>query len=297
MIQVQGLCKSFDGLPALNNVSINVPKGSIYGIVGPNGSGKTTLIKHIVGILIPDQGTIKIEDEEVWDNPAVKKRIAYIPDDIYFFPQDSLQDMLNFYRRVYPQFNMERWQKLQPVFALDDKRPLRRFSRGMKKHAAFMLALSMMPDVLVLDEPMDGLDPVARRKVWNLIFQDVAERQTTVFISSHNLRELEDACDHVGILHRGRVILERALDELQNNIFKLQMGFRGDPPDFSMLNVLADNRVGSVVQLVVRGERQQVLQQAAALEPLMLDVLPLSLEEIFIYELGGLDYEISTAII
>jgi ABC-2 type transport system ATP-binding protein len=154
-----------------------------------------------------------------------------------------------------------------------------------------------MPDVLVLDEPMDGLDPVARRKVWSLLFQDVAERQTTVFVSSHNLRELEDVCDHVGILHRGEVVLERGLDELQNNIFKLQMGFHGEAPDFSSLNVLADNRVGSVVQLVVRGERERVLQQAAALQPLMLDVLPLSLEEIFIYELGGLDYEISTAII
>jgi ABC-2 type transport system ATP-binding protein len=297
MIEVQGLCKTFDGFPALNNVSINVPKGSIYGIVGPNGSGKTTLIKHMVGILIPDQGTIRIEDEEVYDNPAVKKRVAYIPDDIYFFPQDNLDDMVNFYRRVYPEFNMERWQKLLPVFSLDNKRALRRFSRGMKKHAAFMLTLSMMPDVLVLDEPMDGLDPVARRKVWSLLFQDVAERQTTVFVSSHNLRELEDVCDHVGILHRGEVVLERGLDELQNNIFKLQMGFHGEAPDFSSLNVLADNRVGSVVQLVVRGERERVLQQAAALQPLMLDVLPLSLEEIFIYELGGLDYEISTAII
>jgi ABC-2 type transport system ATP-binding protein len=154
-----------------------------------------------------------------------------------------------------------------------------------------------MPDVLIFDEPMDGLDPVARRKVWNLIFQDVAERQTTVFVSSHNLRELEDACDHVGILHKGQVVLQRGLDELQNNIFKLQMGFHGDPPDFGFLNVLAAHRIGSVVQLVVRGEREQVLQQASALEPLMLDILPLSLEEIFIYELGGLDYEISTAII
>ncbi len=297
MIEVRDLCKTFDGFTALDKVNISVPKGSIYGIVGPNGSGKTTLIKHMVGILIPDQGTITVEGEDVFDNPAVKQRIAYIPDDIYFFPQDNLNDMLNFYRRVYPQFNMERWEKIKPVFALDEKRPLRRFSRGMKKHAAFMLSLSMMPDILVLDEPMDGLDPVARRKVWNLIFQDVAERQTTVFVSSHNLRELEDACDHVGILHKGQVVLQRALDELQNHIFKLQMAFHGDTPDYSTLNVLAENRVGSVVQLVVRGEREQVLQQAAALEPLMLDVLPLSLEEIFIYELGGLDYEISNVII
>jgi ABC-2 type transport system ATP-binding protein len=167
----------------------------------------------------------------------------------------------------------------------------------MKKHVAFIMAFCNKPDVMILDEPMDGLDPVARRKVWSLIFQDVAERQTTVFVSSHNLRELEDVCDHVGILHRGEVVLERSLDELQKNIFKLQMGFLGDPPDFSGLQVLSENRVGSVIQLIVRGEQEEVLHRVRSLNPLMIDILPLSLEEIFIYELGGLDYAIKSVII
>ncbi|MDD2510273.1 MAG: ABC transporter ATP-binding protein [Syntrophomonas sp.] len=297
MIKVLNLCKSFDGFQALHNVNVTVPKGSVYGIVGPNGSGKTTLIKHMVGILIPDQGTIKIDENEVFDNPAVKKRIAYIPDDIYFFLQDDMKDMINSCRRVYPAFNDERLEKLIPLFPLDPKMPIRRFSRGMKKHVAFILALCTMPDVLVLDEPMDGLDPVARRKVWSLLFQDIAERETTVFVSSHNLRELEDVCDHVGIMHRGEVVLERSLDELQNNIFKLQMAFRNESPDFNSLNVLAEHKVGSVIQLVVRGERKEILDKAVMLNPLMMDVLPLSLEEIFIHELGGMDYAISSAII
>ena len=294
MIEVRDLCKSFDGFQALHNVNITVPRGSV---VGPNGSGKTTLIKHMVGILIPDQGTINIEENEVYDNPEVKRRIAYIPDDIYFFPQANIKDMVNFYQRVYPDFNNERLEKLIPIFPLDFKMPIRRFSRGMKKHVAFILALCTMPDVFVLDEPMDGLDPVARRKVWSLLFQDVAEHKATVFVSSHNLRELEDVCDHVGIMHRGEVVLERSLDELQNNIFKLQMAFNGDAPDFSGLHVLAEHKVGSVIQLVVRGEREEILNKAVMLNPLMVDVLPLSLEEIFIHELGGMDYAITSAII
>lgn len=297
MIEVRGLCKSFDEFQALHNVNITVPRGSVYGIVGPNGSGKTTLIKHMVGILIPDHGTIKIEENEVFDNPAVKKRIAYIPDDIYFFPQANIKDMINFYRNVYSDFNNERLEKLSPIFPLDFKMPIRRFSRGMKKHVAFILALCTMPDVFILDEPMDGLDPVARRKVWSLLFQDVAERQATVFVSSHNLRELEDVCDHVGIMHQGEVVLERSLDELQNNIFKLQMAFSDETPDFSELHVLAEHKVGSVIQLVVRGEREEILNKAIKLNPLMVDVLPLSLEEIFIHELGGMNYAITSTII
>lgn len=297
MIEVRNLNKSFDGFQALTNVNINVPKASVYGIVGPNGSGKTTLIKHMVGILIPDQGTIKINDEVVFDNPAIKEKIAYVPDDIYFFPQANIKDMIRFYQNVYPDFNDERLEKLIPLFPLDYKMPIRRFSRGMKKHVAFILALSAMPDVLILDEPMDGLDPVARRKVWSLVFQDVAERGVTVFVSSHNLRELEDVCDHVGIMHEGKVVLERSLDEMQSNIFKLQMAFNTDIPTFTGLDILAENKMGSVIQLVVRGEREKILNQVATFNPLMVDVLPLSLEEIFIHELGGLDYAINTTII
>ncbi len=297
VIEVRSLYKSFDGFQALKNVNVTVPEASVYGIVGPNGSGKTTLIKHMVGILIPDQGTIKINDNEVFDNPLVKNTVAYVPDDIYFFPQANMQDMIKFYSQVYPDFNQERLEKLIPLFPLNQRIPLRRFSRGMKKHVAFMLALSTMPKILILDEPMDGLDPVARRKIWSLIFQDVAERKTSVFVSSHNLRELEDVCDHVGIIHRGEIVLERSLDEMQSNIFKLQMAFSEEPPVFTGLDILAKHKMGSVIQLVVRGEKEGILNIANTFNPLMIDVLPLSLEEIFIHELGGLDYEITSTII
>ncbi len=297
MIEVRSLNKSFDDFQALKNVNINVPQGSVYGIVGPNGSGKTTLIKHLVGVLIPDNGSIKIKGEEVFDNPAIKQKIAYIPDDIYFFPQANMGDMIKFYQEVYPDFNKERLEKLIPVFPLDPKMPIRKYSRGMKKHIAFMLALSFMPDILILDEPMDGLDPVARRKVWSLIFQDVAEREATVFVSSHNLRELEDVCDHVGIMHKGEVVLERSLDEMQSNIFKLQMAFNHQPPAFSALEILSEHQSGSVIQLVVRGDKEEILKLATSYNPLMVDVLPLSLEEIFIHELGGMDYGTYSTII
>lgn len=297
MIKVRELNKSFNDFQALRDVNITVPKASVYGIVGPNGSGKTTLIKHIVGILMADQGTVTINEQPVFDNPALKRTVAYIPDDIYFFPQADFKEMIKFYQQVYPNFNQERLEKLLPIFPLDYRKPLRHFSRGMKKHVAFILALCTMPEVLILDEPMDGLDPVARRKVWSLVFQDVSERQTTVFIASHNLRELEDVCDCVGIIHRGEVVLERNLDELQNNIFKLQLAFRQDVPDFSGLTVLSKNQVGSVIQLVVRGEREQIISQANQFNSLMMDILPLSLEEIFIHELGGMDYVINSTII
>lgn len=297
MIEVRGLNKSFDDFQALKNVHINVPPGSVYGIVGPNGSGKTTLIKNMVGILIPDSGSIKIKGEDVFDNPAVKHKVAYVPDDIYFFPQANMGDMIRFYQEVYPDFNQERLEKLIPVFPLDPKMPIRRYSRGMKKHIAFILALSIMPQVLILDEPMDGLDPVARRKVWSLIFQDVAEREATVFVSSHNLRELEDVCDHVGIMHKGGVVLERSLDEMQSNIFKLQMAFNSSLPAFNGLEILSQHQTGSVIQLVVRGNKEEILNLATSYNPLMVDVLPLSLEEIFIHELGGMDYGTFSTII
>ena len=297
MIKVCDLHKNFDDFLALCGVNVNVPDGAIYGLVGPNGSGKTTLIKHLTGVFIADQGYIEIDGLDVRDNAALRERIVYIPDDLYFFPQANINDMINFYRRIYPNFDMERLDRLREVFALDHKKSIRRFSRGMKKHVAFMLGLCIKPDVYILDEPMDGLDPVARRKVWNLLFQEVVERNSTIFISSHNLRELEDACDHVGIMHQGQIVLERSLDELQSNIFKLQTAFRHEAPDFSHLNVLSQNKAGSVLQLIIRGEKDEILNQVQALNPLMIDVLPLSLEEIFIHELGGMDYAVKDVIL
>ena len=186
--------------------------GAVYGLVGPNGAGKSTVIRHVTGIFRPDSGTVTVDGAPVYENPAVKARIAFIPDEVFFHASDSISDMARFYASLCPRFSFERYETLRDASTLDQTRPMRRLSRGMQKQAAFWLALSQCPEVLILDEPVDGLDPVMRRAVWGLILADVAQRGTTVLVSSHNLRELEDVCDHVGILHKGKMLLERTLD-------------------------------------------------------------------------------------
>ncbi len=298
MIEIRDLKKSFDGFYALNGVDINVSRGSVYGLVGPNGAGKTTLIKHMAGIFIPDSGSLLVDGHPVYENVYVKSRIAYIPDDLYFFPQASILDMKKYYQSIYPTFDDDRFKKLQEVFPINPKKSLKRFSRGMQKQAAFWLGICMRPDLMLLDEPVDGLDPVMRRKVWGILLQDVAERGMTVFVSSHNLRELEDVCDHVGIMHEGKVILERSLTEMQSNIMKLQIAFEGElPQEINNLNILHKQSSGRIWILIVRGDRESILNEVNKLNPLLVDALPLSLEEIFIYELGGMDYAVKNIIL
>ena len=218
MIQVRELKKSFDGFEALRGLTLTVPKGAVYGLVGPNGAGKSTLIRHLAGIYRQDGGEVLVGGEPVYENPAVKARLAYIPDDIFYYGAATVRDMKGFYRSMIPTFSDGRFEKLAPAFPeLRPEQTMRRLSKGMQKQAAFWIALSCCPEVILLDEPVDGLDPVMRRQVWSLLLQDVAERGTTVLVSSHNLRELEDVCDHVGIMDGGRMLLERTLSELQDN--------------------------------------------------------------------------------
>ena len=293
MIEMKDLVKTFDGFPALAGASLTVPKGAIYGLVGPNGAGKTTLLRCLTGVYSPDGGTVEINGEPVWENPAVKTRVASIPDDWFYFMQSSLRDMAHYYKGFYPQFDAARYERLKAVFALDERQPIRRMSKGMQKQAAFWLALCCTPDYLLLDEPVDGLDPVMRRQVWGLVMQDVAERGTTVLVSSHNLRELEDVCDHVGILNKGTVLLERSLSELQDNTVKLQLVFDGDAPALpSELTVLHESAVGRVRTVIFRGARSEIEARLAAYRPIFMEAVPLTLEEIFIYELGGADYAV-----
>ena len=298
MIEVKDVVKTFDGFRALDGVTMTVPRGAVYGLVGPNGAGKSTLIRHLTGIYRPDSGAIDIDGQPVYENPAVKARIAYIPDDVFYFPQATIPDMMRYYRGIYPKFDAERYQKLGKVFQLDPKRQIRRLSKGMQKQAAFWLAMSLRPDVLILDEPVDGLDPVMRRQVWNLVLADVAENGTTVLISSHNLRELEDVCDHVGIMDHGRVLLERSLAQLQDNMVKLQVVFREDreapPPEIPVLHA---SRIGRVHTLIMRMSAQEAEDRLAAYSPLLVDAVPLTLEEIFIYELGGEDYAVKDIVL
>ncbi len=298
MIEVRDVVKKFDGFAALDGASLSVPTGSVYGLVGPNGAGKSTIIRHLTGIYRQDSGTVAIGGESVWENAALKSRIAAIPDDWYYFNQASIRDMMRFYKGFYPNFSMERYEKLKEVFSIDEKKAIRRLSKGMQKQVAFWLALSCMPDYLILDEPVDGLDPVMRRQVWSLMMGDVSERGTTVLVSSHNLRELEDVCDHVGIMDHGKVLLERSLAQLQDNMVKLQVVFQDGvtevPPE---LPVLHASKVGRIHTLIMRMNAEEATAKLSAYNPMLVDAVPLTLEEIFIYELGGADYAVKNIVL
>ena len=297
MIEVRELRKSFDGFEALRGLNIHVPKGAVYGLVGPNGAGKSTVIRHLAGICRQDGGEALIGGQPVYENPAVKEKIAYIPDDIFYFGAASIRDMKNLYRAMIPTFSDARFEKLREAFPLDERRAMRRLSKGMQKQAAFWIALSCCPTVILLDEPVDGLDPVMRRQVWSLLLQDVTERGTTVLVSSHNLRELEDVCDHVGIMDRGKMLLERPLAALQESTVKIQLALPDGKELPDGLDVLHESRTGRLRQLILRGSSGELTARLAACEPFFMDVLPLSLEEIFIYELGGEDHEIKNILL
>jgi len=297
MIQVQDLVKRFDGFAALDGLTLHVPKGAVYGLVGPNGAGKSTLIRHIAGIYRQDSGAVLVDGEAVFENPAAKAKIAYIPDEVFYFGAATVRDTMRFTRGMHPHFSDARWEKLREAFPLREGAAMRRLSKGMQKQAAFWIALSCCPELIVLDEPVDGLDPVMRRQVWSLLLQDVAERGTTVLVSSHNLRELEDVCDHVGILNRGKLLLERPLSELQENTVKIQLALPEGRELPEGLELLHETRTGRLRQLILRGRAEELSARLAACEPYFLDVLPLSLEEIFIYELGGEDHEIKNILL
>ena len=263
MIEAKNVVKSFDGFRALDGLTMTVPHGSIYGLVGPNGAGKSTLLRHVTGVYRQDSGSVLIEGNPVYENPAAKSRIASIPDELYYFLSASTRDMMRFYRGFYPRFDVKRYEALKDVFT-------------------------------TIPEPVDGLDPVMRRQVWSLLMGDVADHGTTVLVSSHNLRELEDVCDHVGILSRGKVLIERSLSALQENVVKMQVVFQEKevpqlPGDLQVLHV---SQVGRIHTLIIRGNATEITNRLAAFAPILMEALPLTLEEIFIYELGGEDYAV-----
>ena len=298
MIEVKNLVKTFDGFRALNGATITVPDGGVYGLVGPNGAGKSTIIRHITGIYRGDSGEVLVDGAPVYENPEKKALVAAIPDDWYYFPSATVRDMMQFYRGFYPNFDMERYEKLKGVFNISEKALIRRLSKGMQKQVAFWLTMCCRAKYLVLDEPVDGLDPVMRRQVWSIMMSDVTEYGTTVLVSSHNLRELEDVCDHVGIMNKGNVLLERSLSDLQENIVKLQVVWQGDAPVMpAELQVLHTSNVGRVYTYIIRGNAQSVTERIGVWQPMMMEALPLSLEEIFIYELGGEQYAVQDIIL
>ena len=288
MLEMNSVTKTFGTFKALDDLTLTVPQGAVYGLVGPNGAGKSTAIRHLTGVYRPDSGTVQVDGQPVYENPAVKSDIGYIPDEIFFFPSATMEDMRRFYKGLYPRFDEDLYRRLYDIFRLPKNGQIRRFSKGMQKQAAFHLALAMRPKVLILDEPVDGLDPVMRRQVMSLILSDVAEYGTTVLISSHNLRELEDVCDLVGIMDHGKMLLEKSLADMQGTTHKLQIV--GGVPEG--LEVLHESSSGRLKTLICRGQAWEISTKAAAAKPAYFDVLPLSLEEIFIYELGGADYAV-----
>ena len=294
MIEVKNLVKQFDGFRALDSVDMHVKKGAIYGLVGPNGAGKSTLIRHLTGVYRQDAGEVKIAGETVYENPAVKEKFGYIPDDLFYFVSANTYEMKRFYQGMYPKFDDKLFFKLMEFFpTIDPKKNIRSLSKGMQKQVAFWLAVCIRPELLILDEPVDGLDPVMRRHVWSIIMADVAETGSTVLVSSHNLRELEDVCDHVGIMHQGKIMIERSLSELQGSVCKIQVAFQAEMPKLpENFEVLHMSNTGRVYTLIVKGNPKDAKEQLEKMNPMLIDLLPLTLEEIFIYELGGVDYEV-----
>ena len=287
MIHISNLSKTFGNHKALNGLNLSINQGSIYGLVGVNGSGKTTAIKHLAGIYKQDKGTVTIAGQPIYDNAPLKAKIGYIPDELYFFPGYNLKMLSRFYGNMYKTFSNAHYNKLLNLLQLDETRRVSRFSKGMQKQAAFALTLSAMPEVLLLDEPIDGLDPLIRKEIFRQIIEDVADRNMTVLISSHNLKEMDDICDAVGIIKDGQMSVERDLDDLKTDIHKVQVAFEPGHPGLENtpgLTILHRESRGTVELLVIRASESELTAKIKAQNPLIYDYLPLTLEEIFIYE-------------
>lgn len=290
LITAKNVVKKFDKFIALNHFNMNVPEGSIYGLVGPNGSGKTTTIKHLIGMYKQDEGEILVNDEKVYDNEEVKSKIAYISDDLYFFHGYSIKDMAKFYSKIYKDFSFEKFNELQKVFNIDIKRKVNKLSKGMKKQVAFWLTISCSPEIMILDEPIDGLDPIMKENVWKILLEEVKKRKMTVIISSHNLKELENVCTNIGIMKNGEMVLEKELEKKDNNIQKVQIVFSNNSQISKIrekLSILKEEKVGSVYYFIVKGEQKEIEDILNKYKLTLMEFLPLSLEEVFMFENGG----------
>ena len=298
MIEAKNLTKKFEDLTAVSHISCRIPEGCIYGMVGSNGAGKSTFLRLISGIYRPDEGTAELDGEPIYENPGRKSRIAFVADEPYFLPGAGLKRMAQLYDSLYPRFDWKRFDYLVTSFGLHPKKSIATFSKGMKRQAAILLALSARPDYLYFDETFDGLDPVMRNLVKGLIASDVAERKTTAIVTSHSLRELEDLCDQLALLHQGGLVFESEIQNLKTSLFKIQIAFHEDYDQslFRDLEILHYTKRGSVTNMIIRGDKEAVVAGLRGLNPVLLDVLPLSLEEVFTYEMEALGYEFSAVL-
>ncbi len=289
-ITLKNVVKKFGNFTALNHFQMHIKEGSVYGLVGPNGSGKTTTIKHLIGMYQQDEGEVFINEKPIFDNEENKKKIAYISDDLYFFHSYSILDMAKFYSKVYEHFNFEKFHALQNVFQMDVKRKVNKLSKGMKKQVAFWLTICCEPEIMVLDEPIDGLDPIMKKNVWKILLEEVEKRKMTVLISSHNLKELENVCTNIGIMKNGQMVLEKELEQTDQEIQKVQIAFskEGEPEDIQkQMEILKQEKIGSVYYFIVKGKQEEIQEKLEKYHPLLMEFIPLSLEEVFLFENGG----------
>ena len=298
MIQVERLTKKFQTYTALNQISVSVQPGSVFGLVGTNGAGKSTLLRTIAGIYKPDSGTVAIDGTPIFEHPNVKNDIFFISDFPYFIPQSNMKEMAKFYASMYSNWSHERYRELCSLFPIEEKMKISSMSKGMQRQVALICALSTQPKVLLMDEIFDGLDPVMRQLLKKLLAREVSERNITVMIASHNLRELEDVCDHVGLLHQGGVVFEQELDGLKLNLHKLQAVFKPmiSMDVFSDLDILKFDMKGSLINMVIRGDKGVISRRIEALKPVYFEMLPLTLEEVFISEMEVSGYDIDKVI-
>lgn len=295
MIEIKNVTKSFDSLDALDTICFNIPKGSVYGLLGSNGSGKSTLLRVMSGVFEPDGGEVRIDGERVFENERVKGKCIFVPDFPYFYNNSTVENTAQLYRKIYPDWSEQRFADLCHMFPINKKAKIISMSKGMQRQAALILALSAQPDYIFLDEIFDGLDPVVRQLVKRLIADDVYSRKMTAVIASHNLRELEDLCDYVGLLHRGKIILNKELDNVKQGIHKIQIAFKNafENNPFEDLNLVKCEQKGNLYNIVIKGEENEYLDYLQSLEPVFMESLPLTLEEIFISEMEVAGYDIN----
>jgi len=293
MIEIKNITKSFENTNVLEKLNCKIEKGSIYGLVGANGAGKSTLLRLITGIFKQEEGEIRIDKEITYDNPEIKNKMVFVSDDLYFYPGYTLENMSKVYSSVYSEFDNEYFKKLYTLFKLAPDKKLNSFSKGMRRQAAIILALSTKAEYLFFDETFDGLDPVIRNLVKKIICEQVAENKATVILTSHNLRELEDICDHLGLLYKGGIIFESDISTIKTRMFKVQISLKEDfnEKTFSELEIMNFIKKGSVATIIINEEQEKARKYLETKNPIVLDFLPLTLEEVFIYEMEVLGYE------
>ena len=292
MIKAENLTKRFDGFTAVEGLTCEIGDGCVYGLVGSNGAGKSTFLRTLAGVYRPDGGSVTLDGEAIFDNPRAKARIAYVPDELFILPGASMTRMCRMYESIYPHFDRARYEALAERFGLDKEKPLHTFSKGMRRQAITALVLATRADYVFFDETFDGLDPVMRMLVKQMICEDILERNTSAIITSHSLRELEDICDQLALLHKGGLVLQSDVNDLKTARFKVQIAFACDYDRtlFKGIDIVSYTRHGSVASMIVKGEREEIGARLSALSPVLLDILPLSLEEIFTYEMDLLGY-------